>query len=181
MSVEDESGGSSREGLPTSAMQEQFSIAFVHLITSAAGCFLRRHDTDFDGVDLTVHHEMDYDYYCEAQFDIQLKCTTQRSLIHEDHISWTLSKKRFKKLTQGKRQNRRYLGVLLVPGDPELWLDQDETQLITRSRMYWQEASKLGSLQDGAESKTVSLPRGNLFDVPGLLGIMRSIGEGGGE
>lgn len=172
---------SPRAGLPTSAMQEQFSVAFVHMVASAAGCSLRRHDTDYDGVDLTIHYSADYDYYSEAQFDLQLKCTTQQSLLRKEHLAWNLSADRFERLTKSKRMNPRYLGVLLVPDDPTLWLEQDEGQLLTRSSMYWEKAVNLGSLATGAASKSVHLPRGNLFDVSGLLGIMRSIGEGGSE
>ncbi|GLY79739.1 DUF4365 domain-containing protein [Actinoallomurus iriomotensis] len=166
-------------GLPTTAMQEQFSVAFVHMIASAAGCSLKRHDTDYDGVDLTIRSSAEYEVYTGAEFDIQLKCTTQQELLRKDHLVWTMKAKPFKHLINPKRYNPAYLGVLLVPSDPQAWIEQDEGYLITRSRMFWQEAAKLGSIPEGGVTKDVHLPRGNLFDVAQLLGIMKAIGEGG--
>lgn len=69
--------------------------------------------------------------------------------------------------------------MLLVPEDPDSWLDQDEDRLLTNSRMYWAKASDLVPVSQDTESRTVHIPRNNLFDVPQLLGIMKSIGEGG--
>src|SRR5262245_54208890 len=117
-------------GLPTTAMQEQFSVAFVHMIASAAGCSLRRHDVDYDGVDITICSSADYEDYVGAQFDMQLKCTTRSHLLRHDHIIWTMEAKPFKRLINPRRYNRAYLGVLLVPSDPQLWIEQDEGRLI---------------------------------------------------
>ncbi len=166
-------------GLPTSAMKEQFSIAFVHMIASAAGCWLKRHDTDYDGVDITISSSAEYDVYTGVEFDMQLKCTTRRDLLRRDHIVWTMEEKPFKRLINPKRFNPAYLGVLLVPGDPHLWIEQDEDQLITRSCMFWEKATRLGDIAEGKATKNVYLPRSNVFDVPQLLGIMKTIGEGG--
>jgi hypothetical protein len=85
----------------------------------------------------------------------------------------------FRKLTSSKRFIPAYLGVLVVPGDPEAWLEQDQEKLLTRSRMYWQEAVLLGAIDSDAGSKTVHLPLANLFDVPQLRHIMKSLGDGG--
>ena len=54
----------------------------------------------------------------------------------------------FRKLTNKKRYIPAYLGVLVVPGDPETWLEQDQEKLLTRSRMYWQAASLLGEIDE---------------------------------
>ena len=66
-----------------------------------------------------------------------------------------------------------------MPADPSTWLEQDETGLLTSSRMYWEEAARLGAVDDGAATKTVYLPRRNLFDVDSLRAIMKKIGDGG--
>jgi hypothetical protein len=90
-----------------------------------------------------------------------------------------MSDKRFNKLTNPKRYNPAYLGVLLAPEDPGSWVEQDEDQLLTKSRMYWEKASDLVPASEVTSSRTVYLPRSNLFDVSQLLGIMKGIGEGG--
>lgn len=40
--------------LPMNARQEQFSLAFVRMVVAAAGCSIKCHETDYDGVDITI-------------------------------------------------------------------------------------------------------------------------------
>lgn len=167
------------DGLPSSAAQEQFSIGFVQMVAAAARCWIKHHTTDIDGVDLTIASSVEYErFYC-PQFDIQLKCTTQVDLLDDEHVSWPMKRVPFLKLTNNKRYFPAYLGVLVVPKTPELWLAQDEQRLISESCMYWQRADELGVIGD-AKSKTVKIPRQNIFDAPQVLSIMRGIGEGDG-
>ena len=35
--------------LPLSAMKEQFSLGYVHMVASAAGFSIKNHATDYDG------------------------------------------------------------------------------------------------------------------------------------
>lgn len=161
------------------ARQEQFSLAFIRMIAAASGCSIKSHETDYDGVDITIASSTEYKtWYC-PEIEIQLKCTTQRDLLGDEHLAWTLKRKPFTKLTHPKRYLEAFLGVLLIPRDDELLLDLTEERLTTDSRMYWQRADLLGHMADGAASKTVQLPRSNLFDVDGLKGIMQEVGEGG--
>jgi hypothetical protein len=167
------------DGLPWNERKEQFSIGFVRLVAGAAGCWVKTHSTDFDGVDITIVSSADYaTFYC-PEFELQLKCTAQQDLLREDVVAWTMSEKPFTKLTNPKRYTPAYLGVLVVPEDPDGWLEQDDKHLMTRSLLYWTKASDLRPVSEDTASRTVHIPRSNLFDVPRLLGIMKSIGEGG--
>ncbi|MEU5849644.1 DUF4365 domain-containing protein [Saccharopolyspora shandongensis] len=175
--IEQQAGWS--DGLPTSTAQEQFSLGFVRMVAAAARCWVKYHTTDVDGVDITIASSAEYEKFYGPQFELQVKCTTQDHLLGDGYMSWRMEEKPFLKLTSTKRYIPAYLGVLVVPKKPELWLAQNEKRLITESCMYWQRAEDLGVIDD-AKSKTVKLPRGNLFDAPQLLGIMRDIGERGG-
>ncbi|MGO1051998.1 DUF4365 domain-containing protein [Crossiella sp. CA198] len=166
-------------GLPVAARQEQFSLAFVRMVVAAAGCSIKSHDTDYDGVDITIVASAEYErYYC-PEFELQLKCTTQHSLLKNDHMTWPLKRDRFLKLVNPKRFAPAFLGVLLIPEDPDRWLDLSEDGLTSSGRMYWEHAANLGTIEDHHASKTVRLRRSNLFDVGELKGIMQRIGEGG--
>ncbi|MFC8383576.1 DUF4365 domain-containing protein [Nocardia sp. NPDC057272] len=166
-----------RGGLPINAQQEQFSVAFVRMVAAAAGCSIKPHDTDYDGVDITIASSVEYQtMYC-PQIEMQLKCTTQHTRLGAHHLSWTLARDPFLKLVNRKRYTPALLGVLLIPADPDRMLDLSEERLISESRMYWQFATELGDIANGKASKTVHLPRTNLFDVEGLLEIMRTIGD----
>jgi hypothetical protein len=142
------------DALPLNERKQQFSFGYVRMVVAAAGCSVKSHATDYDGVDITIASSADYaTYYC-PEFELQLKCTGRQDLYRDDRVAWTMKEKPFTKLTNLKRFNPAYLGVLVVPPEPDAWLDQNEDRLVTRSRLYWAK-------------------------VPQLLGIMKSIGEGG--
>jgi hypothetical protein len=186
MSVVEDSGSFRGEsmatvdgGLPITARQEQFSLAFIRMVAAAAGCSIKSHETDYDGVDITVVASAEYaKYYC-PEFEIQLKCTTRHRLLRTNDLAWPLERDRFLKLVSPKRFIPALLGVLLIPENPEQLIDLSEDGLRSSSRMYWEHAANLGWIEDDKASKTVHLPRSNLFDVGALRGIMQSIGEGG--
>ncbi|WP_434439695.1 DUF4365 domain-containing protein [Lentzea sp. E54] len=165
-------------GLPQTARQEQFHIAFVRMVASAAGFYVKDHTADYDGVDITIAASAKYKrFYC-PQFELQLKCTTQQDLVGDGEMTWVMKRKPFLKLVDDDRYIPALLGVLVIPRDEPVLHVTDE-HLLTRSRMYWQHASELGDIADGVATKTVKLPTSNLFDVDGLKGIMQRIGDGG--
>lgn len=167
-------------GLPLTEKKQQFSLAYVGIVVAAAGCWVKHHTTDYDGVDITIASSAEYETYYGPEFELQVKCTSRSDLLRADHLAWPMEAVPYSKLINPKRFLPAYLGVLVVPGDdPDAWLDQDEARLVTESRMYWQRAEVLEGLSPGQVSKTVQLPRTNLFDVAHLLDIMRTIGEGG--
>lgn len=166
-------------GLPRNERKQQFSLGFVRLVVGAAGCWVKNHETDYDGVDITIVSSAEYATYQGPEFELQVKCTAQQDLCRSDILAWTMNAKPYAKLTNAKRYTPAYLGVLLVPEDPDGWLDQDEDRLVTSSRMYWAKATDLVPVSEDTDSRTVHIPRSNLFDVPQLLDIMRSIGDGG--
>jgi hypothetical protein len=166
-------------GLPLTEVKQQFSLAFVSVVVAAAGYWIKHHTTDYDGVDITIVSSAEYEIYHGAEFELQVKCTSRSDLLRSDHLAWTMEARPYRKLINPKRFLSAYLGVLVVPEDVESWLEQDEDGLITRSRMYWQRAKLLEELSPDQVSKTVRIPRSNLFDVAHLRDIMEAIGEGG--
>ena len=172
--------GSPLDELPLSEKKNQLSLAFTHMVASAAGCSIKDHKTDVDGVDITVASSAEYEtWYC-PQFELQLKCTAQEDrYLNGEYMAWPMEAGPFRRLTKPNRYVVAVLGVLVVPDLEAPWLDQDESRLLLQGRMYWQWASKLGEISDTQATKTVRLPRSNLFDVGQLLGIMKHIGDGG--
>jgi hypothetical protein len=144
--------GSPIDDLPMNAKKEHFSLSFVHMIVYAAGFSVKTHETDYDGVDITIASSAGYSVYYCPEFELQLKCTSRRDLLTDEYLKWQMEGKPFRKLTNPKRYNRAYLGVLLVPDDAEPWVEQDETRLLTNSRMYWQGATDLGTIDDSGPS-----------------------------
>ncbi|MEV6311494.1 DUF4365 domain-containing protein [Streptomyces sp. NPDC051840] len=167
--------------LPMTARQEHFSIAFTRMITYEAGCSIKTHEVDYEGVDITLVSSASYLTYYGPQFELQLKCTTQASrYLKDDHMAWPMKAKPFRKLTQPNRYLRAYLGVLVLPREPKSWLSVTEDGLLTESCMYWESADKLRVDDEIGDSHTVHLPRRNLFVREQLLGIMNEIGDAEG-
>ena len=165
--------------LPLNEMKQQFSLAFVHMVVSAAGCSIKHHSTDYDGVDITIASSTKYERYYGPQMELQVKCTAQADLLVTDTMKWKLDADPFRLLIEPNSYLPRFLGVLLVPVDPSNWLDQDEERLLASSCMYWERANELGTLKKGQQSKVVHLPRKKIFNVAQLQGIMKTIGNGG--
>lgn len=163
--------------VPITALQEHFSVSYTRMIAYAVGCSIKTHETDYEGVDITLVSSTEYHGYYGPQFELQLKCTYQESLLKDDSMAWKMKAKPFRKLTRTKRFIPAYLGVLLIPREPEPWLHTNEYGLYTRSRMFWESADNLRHDGPIGEHHTVHLPRQNLFTGEQLLGIMKSIGE----
>ncbi|GGN29321.1 hypothetical protein GCM10011609_86250 [Lentzea pudingi] len=87
-------------GLPKTASQEQFSLAFVQMVAAAAGCSIKSHSTDYDGVDITIVSSETYKNFFGPQFELQVKCTTQQRYLTEQHLAWPMKAKPFTKLTR---------------------------------------------------------------------------------
>jgi hypothetical protein len=64
--------------------------------------------------------------------------------------------------------------------NPKNWLEWEADWLGVNADMYWSLAADLGDIADGAATKTIHIPTGNLFDVSQLRSIMESVGRDGG-
>lgn len=159
--------------IPLSAMKEEVSRAYVHMVASAAGLTLSDWRTDYDGIDVTLRSKVDYS---EAggclgpQVDIQLKCSGQERVVHENHISWSLEVRTLRYL---RDPNRFSLGVFCVmiveDDDPGLWLRHDTDGLLARSQMYWVKGEDLPEPKLNQVKQTVHVPRENLFTAGNAL------------
>lgn len=164
--------------LPLNEMKQQFSLAYVHMVVSAAGCSIKSHTTDYDGVDVSIVSSAEYETHYGPEIELQVKCTAQAELLTPTTMRWRMDAKPFRLLTHPKAYLPRFLGVLLLPEDSALWLDQDEARLLASSCMYWERASELGSIDGHQETKVVNLPRCNILNVEQLQEILKTIGEG---
>ncbi|WP_051760864.1 DUF4365 domain-containing protein [Herbidospora cretacea] len=87
------------DGLPLSEAKAQFSLAYVQMVVAAARMSIKKHTTDYDGVDITIAASAEYELYYAPEFELQLKATSQQHLLKEDHLVWRMETKPFAKLT----------------------------------------------------------------------------------
>ncbi|MEV0066108.1 DUF4365 domain-containing protein [Amycolatopsis sp. NPDC050768] len=154
--------------------KEQISIAYAHAVTTAARCKLDHIEVDDNSVDAVVMQKANQEFVDGVELDIQLKCTSQ-DLLREESLSWPLDGSNYNELANERRYNKAILVVLVVPERLDHWLRQTEDCLQLVRCAYWVPMTGL-PLTD-QKSKTVKLPRSNIFNVEQLLGILQRIGS----
>lgn len=166
--------------LPESALKEQLSRAYVQAVATAAACQIDDWSIDYAGIDVTIrqvqplHTKIEY-----PELNIQLKCTSQASLIRSDHLAWALDRKKYDHLRAPKVLVPRILVVMACPVDFTAWVDQDDDRLTVSNAAYWTSLRGAAGIAKGNDSITVRVPRSQPFNVEHLLGIMARIGKGG--
>lgn len=162
--------------LHASECKQAFSLAFTHAIAAAARCTISDLRSDVETIDYTVRQVAHHRRYSSSVVDVQMKCTSQ-DVLREDGVHWELSGAHYNKLRDPRTYNRKILVVLVVPGDPVDWLATEKDRMILNGSAFW--TCIEGSGPTSGSTKTVVLPRKNVYNVEQLLGILYRIGSGG--
>lgn len=158
--------------------KELFSYAYVNAIASAAGYTmeLRPRSVDAGGIDLTVTATEEVGQIRFPCFDAQAKCTDE-TRGHGDPLRYALKVKNYDDLRAENVLTPRILIVVYVPDDASDWLHQTEDELCMRYCGYW--ASLRGQpATENTATKTISIPRGQVFDVDAARTVMQRIAAG---
>lgn len=153
-----------------SAAQEMFSLAYVGAVIAAARCASGKPEPDVVGIDLNVHQGLDGDPPGFSTLDLQLKCTYQQGAVTETHIKYKLKKAHYDALRTPRVTVPRILVVVVVPPNIEEWLHQSEEEMRILRCGYW--ISLRDEPATDTASKTVSIPRTNLFTVEALCNLL---------
>jgi hypothetical protein len=135
--------------------KEQFSRAHIHAVAAAAGCQICRSDVDAMSVDLTIRADAGHG---PVLLDLQVKCTA-RDLPLPDPIPFRLERKNYEELRIDPRTHPIILAVLIVPPDDRRWLESSEDDWVGRHACYWLSLRGCAPLEEGAQGKTVHLPK----------------------
>jgi putative lipase involved disintegration of autophagic bodies len=142
-------------------VQEQLSIAYVRAVIFRASFNLSRLVIDDHGIDGTIKS------YTRGinRVDFQLKASYNYRLT-DDHIAYDLDVHNYNVLAEAEGIPA-VLILFAMPSDPTLWLDQSEQELQLRHCAYWLSLED-EQTSDNVRTKTVHIPRTNLFNVEGL-------------
>ncbi len=133
--------------------KQQLSIAYLHAVASAAGFACQTREVDDDSIDRTIVargwlHEQAV--YRSPKIDVQLKSFGRNPLrADENSFTFRLIRKNYDELRQPV-QVPRLLVVLLLPREPELWVDQDDQRMLTRYAAYYLSLAGMGECHKGA-------------------------------
>ncbi|MEO3862219.1 DUF4365 domain-containing protein [Acrocarpospora sp. B8E8] len=170
------SAGAPYGSLHASKCKEQFSLAFTHAITAASRCKISDLRVDDERVDYTMRQVANHRRFSSSTVDVQMKCTEQ-DVLRDDGVHWSLDRSHYDALRDLRTYNRKILVVLLVPHRLDRWLETQEEGMLLRKTAYW--VCLEGHEPIETASKTVVLPRVNVFNVEQLLGILQRVGDGG--
>lgn len=162
--------------LITTDIESELSYAYLHAVAAKAGMsckFGDRHD-DGAGVDaeLTYRGNTSHPYIRHVQLNIQLKATVKDTGTYPDHFSyWLQGKKRYEKLRTNDSELYKILVVLLLPNNPNDWLNCTANELVMKNAAYW--VCLYGASACANETgETVYLPKVNLLTPTELLKLV---------
>jgi hypothetical protein len=154
--------------------KQQLSIAYLHALASAAGFACQATAVDNDSVDRTLVARgwlHDKAVLRSPKIDVQLKSVTREHLRdHETALTFRLNRKNYDELRH-RAQVPRLLVVLILPRQPDQWIDQNHERMISRYAAYY--VSLAGMADAPQRGKVpVELPRSNLLSVDALRRLM---------
>lgn len=156
---------------------QEFSFAYVRAVAAAAACEVQRVEVDRDSVDLTLKRKT-VDTKCRSpQLDVQVKSTSSKCR-GDECVRYALDLKNYNELRGSNLAVPRILVIVLVPLDFGDWIRHSEDELALRYCAYWQ------TLRDAPETAntstvTVTIPRSQVLDGPGLDAIFTRLASGG--
>lgn len=154
--------------------KEDFGEAYVKAVAAAAGCWVQCFGRDYDGVDGQLTRYGEAGTFPDNPLRFQLK-TTHTATMTENGVTYALPVKNYNKL-RIRRGPSAILILVVVPEMPVEWLLQDEAQLILTRAGYWLSLEGADATPNRA-SITVSIPKGQLFSVEALDGLMQLVVE----
>lgn len=160
------------------AQKEQFSLAYVHAVAAVAGFNVGRWEVDDDSADIQIKARGLVGGVRSPQLELQLKCTQNLEGQDADNWRFVLNKKNYDDLRETDLHVPKLLVVLEVPPDTGDWMSHSAQEMALRRCAFWRCLYGEPPLPGGQQSKTVTLPRNNVFNPDGLIGIVDRIGQG---
>lgn len=152
--------------------KEQFSIAYVHAIATAAGVAATRPTVDDDSVDLYLSARGGRSPKIEAQ----LKCTENETRLIGGELSFPLPIKNYEDLRR-ETMTPRILIVVIVPEEETRWLEQSGERMILQKAGWWCSLHGLPDVPPEQQTVSVRVPSENLFTVEALRRMIRQAAD----
>jgi hypothetical protein len=137
-------------------LQEEFSVAYLHALATAAGFSIHRDPIDEDSIDVTVIARGWVAERWSPRFLAQLKCTFAHAP-KEAGLSFPLGIKNYDDLRMADVSIPRVLIVVHVPEEARSRIVWSSTELVLKNCGYWTSIKGLEAKKN-SESVTVHLP-----------------------
>jgi len=159
--------------------KEQLSIAYIRAVAAAAGFSCTKPEVDDDSVDIIISCSGTYGEETllrSPRIELQAKATSEDLSSEDTVLKFALPIKNYDDL-RSITLIPRILVVMLVPDQPEIWIEQSEDHMLLRHCAYW--VSLKGKPETENKSKiTVDIPRNQIFNVESLQLLMERVARG---
>ncbi len=162
--------------MPLTQQQEQFSIAYVHAVASAAGYSIEGINVDADSIDLSIVQFGANDKHpIYDLLRVQLKCTYTHKP-KSKHLSFPLKLKNYNDL-RWKSAYPRILIVVHTPKKVDDWILHSDESLALHHCGYWMSLRGMPETSNDT-SVTIKIPLKQKFNTSQLTEIMNRIAKG---
>ena len=150
---------------------EQFSLAYIRAVVASAGYQMVRPEPDTDSLDGILMS----DFGSRPRIEFQAKATA-RDIVRSGNLHFPLRIKNYNELRNSTRIPR-ILIVVLMPWDPNQWVNQTEEELCLRRCGYWVSLEGRSTVTN-TTNITVRLPLSNVFNGAQLHALMNKVERG---
>jgi hypothetical protein len=158
-------------------IKEELSRNFVQLVASRRGFIHKIGNKDY-GTDLQVCEVQSVQvaggvgrryYETGKALDLQLKCTCDVSATRRrDGVHYALHVKNYNDLVRRwatEPSTPLYLLLMVLPNNPDEWMEISPTELILRRYVYWFRPPLGAAESQNANSVTITIPIANVVDL----------------
>lgn len=163
--------------LRPTTQKEQFQIAYVSAMAAHAGLTTNHPMVDDDSVDIQINGRNFPGRVRRPIIQVQLKCTSQ-DLIREELIKFPLKKKNYDDLRDSHVVVPRYLAILVVPEDNNIWIEHLDGHMLLRNECYWMSIKDMPDTPNDT-SVTVSVPLAQRLTSGQLFNLMMQASQAG--
>lgn len=158
-------------------LKEQFSLAALRAVASAAGYTVSRPETDTQSVDFVIEGDETNTPVEHPRIETQAKCT-EKDDGRPGELAFELPIKNYRDLTR-RTALPRILVVVVVPSAIGTdWLKMRPFECALRCKMLWMSLQGMPP-SSNTSSVTVRVPRVQCFDVDALRALMGRVANGG--
>jgi hypothetical protein len=119
---------------------ESFSYAYIYALASQAGFTFNEEPKGVDnvGIDISIKDPDRLFNLPPSQFFGQVKCVRETKLIKKKgKLFYGIKKKHYDTLTKSQPYNTIILFILVVPDDPDQWIDLEKSGILLKHGCYW--------------------------------------------
>lgn len=159
--------------------QEEISKAYLHAVAAKCGFAVGTWSQDHGCLDVTVGAAapVGTGHLAGPKVDIQLKATTRQDVEHESFVSYAIEIDHYETL-RARAFVPRLLVVLLLPNDVEQSVEHTVDHLLVRRCAYWVTMTGMPAAEPNQKTKTVRLPKNQIFSPDQLTSILEKISKG---